>query len=74
MEVLGIRADGVTATSMSFTDLNDKTEADVEVFSAYIQDQIEINQYIDVVLGARFDSFDFEATDLKPATPVTRFT
>ncbi|WP_018996681.1 TonB-dependent receptor [Hirschia maritima] len=52
------------ATSMAFTNLNDKTEADVEVFSLYIQDQIEINQYIDVVLGARFDSFDFSADEV----------
>lgn len=69
---IGIRADGVSQTNMAFTDLNDKTEAEVDVFSLYIQDQIEINQYIDVILGARFDSFDFVATDLKPSTSVTR--
>lgn len=69
---IGIRADGVSQTTMAFTDLNDKTEAEVDVFSVYIQDQIEINQYIDVILGARFDSFDFVATDLKPSTSVTR--
>lgn len=34
------------------------------MFSAYIQDQIEINQYVDIIVGARFDSFDFTVEDL----------
>jgi len=47
-------------TSNDFTVApNDDDEAELTVFSAYIQDQIEINSYIDVILGARFDSFDF---------------
>lgn len=47
-------------TSNDFTaDLNDRSKADVEVLSFYVNDQIEVNQYLDIVLGLRFDSFDF---------------
>lgn len=78
----GIRADGITPTSMSFTDLNDKSYGAVDVFSAYVQDQIEINQYLDVVLGARFDSFEigvdavdkgvFNSTGIEETSNTTR--
>ena len=60
---VGVNAAGVTTTNSFTTDLNDDDEADLEVFSAYIQDQIEINQYIDNIVGARFDSFDFTVED-----------
>ena len=62
----------MTATA-NFTDLNDDTRVGVEVFSAYIQDQIAINDYFDIVLGARFDSFAIDvfnvpADDLRERT------
>lgn len=60
----GVNFDGV-ATTASFTDLNDDTEADISVFSAYIQDEISLSPMFDIVLGARFDSFDFEVDDIK---------
>ena len=61
---VGVNADGV-ATSMTFSNLNDATQADVTVYSFYVQDQIEVNQYVDVLIGARFDSFDIEVNDLR---------
>lgn len=60
----GINASGV-ATSLAFTELNDDTEADLKVFSAFIQDEIAISDTLDIVLGARFDSFDFTVDDIK---------
>ncbi len=66
----GVQADGRT-TTVTFGDssapnanvaspsiLNDDTRASVEVFSAYIQNEIELTDWLNVVLGARFDSFD----------------
>lgn len=48
------------ATRNDFTvSVNDDDDADLTVFSAYVQDQIEISPYLDVIVGARFDSFDF---------------
>lgn len=63
----GVNADGVTTVNNFFADgaLNDRNESSVEVFSLFVQDQIEINQYLDIVLGARFDSFDQSTTDLR---------
>ena len=59
---------GTTATgaptTLAFTDVNDNTEADLEVVSAFIQDEIALSDNFDIVLGARFDSFDFQSTDL----------
>jgi catecholate siderophore receptor len=68
----GVNAAGL-ATTMAFSDLNDRNEGELKVASLYIQNQIEINQYIDVLLGARFDSFDLTVTDTAdPANVITR--
>ena len=61
---VGVNAAGVATTNSFAVDINDIDEANLEVFSAYIQDQIEINQYVDIIVGARFDSFDFTVEDL----------
>ncbi|MEL7112127.1 MAG: TonB-dependent siderophore receptor [Pseudomonadota bacterium] len=63
---VGTNASG-TATSMTFSDLNDDTAATVEVFSAYIQDEIEISDQLDIIIGARFDSFDISVDNLDPS-------
>lgn len=70
----GINADGVATMNDFFAagSLNDRNESTVEVFSLYVQDQIEINPFLDIVLGARLDSFDQSTTNLvDPAAPVT---
>ncbi|MBX2846707.1 MAG: TonB-dependent siderophore receptor [Acidiferrobacterales bacterium] len=54
---IGINADGL-ATSYTFSDLNDDTQVGIDVYSLYIQDQIEVSEQFDILLGARFDSFD----------------
>lgn len=43
-----------------FSTFNDNTEADLRVFSLYIQDEIALLEQLDLVLGARYDRFDFE--------------
>ncbi len=45
--------------------LNDDTEADIDVFSAYIQDEIEVTDWLDLVLGVRFDSFDITVDNIE---------
>jgi len=44
-------------------DLNDDTETDLTDFSAFVQDEISISDKLDVILGARFDSFDITSLD-----------
>ncbi|MEM9939518.1 MAG: TonB-dependent receptor [Pseudomonadota bacterium] len=51
-------------TTVGFTDLNDNTESEVQVYSFFIQDQIELSPMLDIVLGGRFDSFDQSTLNL----------
>ena len=60
----GVNSSGLTTTNSFTADLNDDTRVDIGVFSAYIQDEIEISDRFDVVVGARFDSFDIEVFDV----------
>ena len=55
---IGVNAAGL-ATSNDFTaDINDDTRVDIDVFSAYIQDEIKLTDWLNLVAGVRFDSFD----------------
>jgi len=67
----GVNADGAS-TTMTFSDFNDDTSASVEVFSAYIQDEIEISDQLDIIIGARFDSFEIEVDNFDPGNLETR--
>ncbi len=55
---------GVTTTNSFDLDLNDDTRVDIGVFSAFIQDQIEVADWLDVVVGIRYDSFDIEVNNV----------
>ena len=68
---VGTLADGRT-TNVGFTALNDDTEADLSVFSAYIQDEIKLADWLRVVVGARFDSFKITVLDNRTGTVRTR--
>ena len=63
---VGVNFDGVATTNDFTADLNDRSAAEVEVLSFYVNDQIEVNQYLDIVLGLRFDSFDFSVDVVDP--------
>ena len=54
---VGINSSG-NATINDFSVLNDDTEADLTVYSIYIQDEIKVTDWLNVVVGGRFDSFD----------------
>lgn len=57
---VGVNASGVTTTNSFAADLNDDTRVGIEVFSAYIQDEIELSDMLDVIVGVRYDSFDIK--------------
>ena len=67
----GVNSDGVAVTA-AFSDLNDATDVDLSVTSFYIQDEIEISKNLDIVLGARFDSFDITVFNADPDVRETR--
>ena len=51
--------------SFDYTDLNDDTEADLDVVSVFIQDTISLSDSLDVILGGRFDRFDLSVNNVK---------
>ncbi len=61
---VGTNANGLTTTNDFTVDLNDDTHASVDVFSAYVQDEIEIADWLDVIVGARFDRFEIEVLNV----------
>jgi catecholate siderophore receptor len=61
---IGVNASGDVTRNDFTADLNDDTEADLSVFSAYAQDEIEISEQLDLVVGLRFDSFDIEVLNV----------
>jgi catecholate siderophore receptor len=69
---IGVNADGVTTTNSFTTDLNDATEVGIDVYSLYVQDQIEVSPWLDIVLGARFDSFDIDVYNVPADETRTR--
>ena len=66
---VGVNAAGVAVSNDFSVDLNDDTRVDIDVFSVYIQDQIELAEWVDLVVGARYDSFDIEVFNV-PANDV----
>ncbi|MEL7446974.1 MAG: TonB-dependent receptor [Pseudomonadota bacterium] len=70
---VGVNASGATTTVDLATNLNDFTEVDIDVFSVYVQDEIEVTDWLHLVVGGRFDSFDISVNDIvDPANPVLR--
>lgn len=60
----GINAAG-QPTSFAFSGLNDDTRVNISVKSLYVQDQIALSEQFDVLIGARFDSFDIDVFNAK---------
>jgi catecholate siderophore receptor len=63
-----IDLDAPVFPAVTFAAVSRDTVSDVEFFSAYIQDQISLGDYFDIVAGLRYDRFDIKGTDLA-ATP-----
>ena len=57
---IGVNADGDQTINDFTADINDDTRVKIDVFSAYIQDEIALSDMFDIILGVRFDSFDIK--------------
>ena len=69
---IATNSEGV-ATSVNFnTKLKSKTTSDIEVTSIYIQDQIELADELQILIGGRFDTFDITVDDIKGGTSQSR--
>jgi len=61
---VGTNASGAATSNSFLVDINDNTRVNIGAFSAYIQDQIELTDWLDVIAGVRFDSFDIEVDNI----------
>lgn len=69
---VGVNAAGIATTNDFTADLNDDTRVDIDVFSLYVQDEIKVTDWLNVVLGGRFDSFDITVNNVPNADIRTR--
>jgi catecholate siderophore receptor len=60
---IGINSLG-NVTINSFSDPNDDTRVELDVTSLYLQDEIAVTDWLDIVVGARYDRFDIEVNDI----------
>ena len=66
--VSSIALDGtnsIALTNSYTTDSQDEAYADVSVFSLYLQDQIALTDALDLVLGLRYNKFEFDVRDVE---------
>jgi catecholate siderophore receptor len=61
----GVNTSGNTTVNNYTTSLNDKTLGDLSVVSAFLLDEIELTDSLDLVLGVRFDKMDYDVQDVK---------
>ena len=61
---IGINAEGLSVSNDFSIDLNDDTRVTVDVVSAFLQDEIELNERLSAVVGLRFDQFDIEVINV----------
>ena len=57
---VGVNASGARTVNDFTVDQNDDTRVGIEVASLYLQDEMAVTDYLDVVLGARFDQFEID--------------
>lgn len=69
---IGINANGVRTVNDFGADLADFTQVDLDVFSLYIQDEVELTDWLHVVLGGRYDSFDITVLNVPTGETRTR--
>ena len=69
---VGVNALGQTTTNDFTADLNDFTQVEIDVISLYIQDEIKLTDWLNVVIGGRFDSFDIEVLNVPAGELRTR--
>ena len=68
----GTNANGVPTTNDFSVDLNDDTRVTLDVFSLYIQDEIEVTDWLHLIVGARYDRFDIAVDNVMSGELRTR--
>ncbi|MGB7373866.1 TonB-dependent receptor [Pontixanthobacter sp.] len=61
---VGVNASGDITTVDLTAALNDDTRVTIDVYSVYLQDEIELTDWLNIVVGGRFDSFDIAVNNI----------
>ncbi len=59
-----IFSDPLSIPGFSFPNVNRNRDSDLTVASLYIQDQITVTDYFQIIAGARYDQFDLNVNDI----------
>ncbi|GGD74553.1 TonB-dependent receptor [Croceicoccus mobilis] len=65
-------SDDITVPEFVLDPLARNRASELTVLSAYVQDQIEIGEHLQLIGGVRFESFDLKTVDLVSGTPASR--
>lgn len=65
-------SDPLSIPDFAFTKAARDRASDVTVFSAYLQDQVDLNEWLQVVAGIRYDRFDIDVNDVRADAQFTR--
>ena len=60
----GVNALGAQTVNDFTVDLNDDTRVGIEVTSVYLQDEMAVTDWFDLVFGARFDQFEIDVLNV----------
>ncbi len=61
---IGVNSSGLPTTNDFTVDINDDTRVDINVYSFYVQDQVSVTPWMDIVIGGRFDSFEIDVNNI----------
>lgn len=62
----------ITVPDFTLTDPIRSRSSDLSTVSAYLQDQIAIGEYLQLIAGVRWDSFDLDTTNLLSGSQISR--
>lgn len=65
-------AERIAVPAVSLTPVIRSRDSQLEVLSAYLQDQLEIGDHVEIVAGLRWDRFDLQTVNLLNGTPGDR--
>ncbi len=61
---VGMNAFGVATVNRFDRDINDDTRVGIDVSSVYLQDEIELSETLDLVIGGRYDNFAIDVVNM----------
>ena len=61
---VGMNAFGVATVNRFDRDINDDTRVGIDVSSVYLQDEIELSETLDLVIGGRYDNFAIDVVNV----------